>query len=1816
MADNNEYVITLGAELDERSFEQQMQSLGSKLKNVSKKNKTVKIDVEFDKDSDIARAVSEINKLKKRFPKMEIDIEVNKALDGISNLRKKIEIIKTDFSAMQKKIAIDPTVNKSIEKTIKEIEELYSFGKQYDFDSVIDELTMKMNSVQVAMRKVNNEESVNAKVKKDDIELQKKLNQSIVEYKASLEALAALEIRRNKEEARVGSNKLLLDTEASKKYREELSKAIKTQEEDVVSKRKTVEQLGGAEKAAIAYEEKIRKVSLAQSEMNATGKNTLTFLQQVQTGFKDAFSRITNYTIAYKVLDVVTDKLWETIQLSKELDATMTDLRIVTGGTLEETEKLMGGYSSLATELGVTTQQVAEAANEFLRMGYEGEAANELIKNSTSLAVLGMIEQEEATQYLIAAMKGYGVEASKVSNIVDMATAVDLKYAVSSGYILEAMSRTAASAKLAGVEMSNLMGIISIVGETTQKSAEIIGESLKTAFARFSNVKVGKVVDAENPDLVEGINDIEKALNSIGISIRNQDGSWRRYEDVLDDVGMKFNDLEQTEKNLVATAMFGTVQRENGTIMLTKYKDIVEATAVAENAEGDAAKRMLAYNDSLQASINRVTVQFEKLVLAFKEGEIIKTFYNVLESLLTLLNNEGVRSIATLTVGLIALKGVFTVMVSKVIPSIITGLTGVSTVVKMVTADFVAGKLAVADLNAALELLGINPIVLALMALSAALYGLYKLYDYLNITLDEHIDKLNELSSEYNSIISDLKETESKLEAVGKRIDDINNKDTLSFTDEEELKNLQKQEDSLKRQLEYYEALERMKKREIYEEAAKTYTSQYATNGSGSVLGKSKIFGGYTSSVIQDVGSYISGEQEFNIASFTKEQGIRAYADMLQIYTEDLKDAEKEQQDAMVLFEQGTISKKAVDELDARVKEVKGKLKIAEDYVKDAATQLGKATENLEYIPEPKTEDERNVNKLIELYNYLQDAIIEANPSESDLGTGATDSLENQVKAGEKAESTWDKQIEKLENVKNAYGDLSEIVEAYNSSEGLTLDMLINLMEHSDEYAKYLTLEGDQLKINEQAMIDDAIAALQLADAELAIKQTDLVKSYIDQSGKLKDLTVDTNEQTKAANQLAIANEKLLQTEMELGNISKDALAEVRSSDAYKSLSAERAALEAQIKALEKYKPGSGGLGKTLGSSNKKSNKDAWKDAFDAEYDALKHKLNMEEISEKEYYETLDKLYKKYFAGRKKYEEEYNKYEEEVYKGRKKLAEKEYEDKVKNNKFAISLLENEEKTVESIEKQITLYRQMQADAHEEAERLRALGIEANKNEIFELGEDWWEYYNNIKKLQEEKLQLDVDAYKKVVETNDYYNRWNLSEKLVYLEKEKKAIEDKYSDMIITKEKYADAIADIDKEIYNTAKELAQEEVDQMETYLDYVNDVIDREIEKLEKQKEALKESNDERERAIKLAELEEKLAAAKRKNVLVYRKGKGFVYEEDKTAVREAQKNLDEYKAEQQLKAQEDAIQNAIDGWEKYRKEWNDTVDDYKKEQNRLIGLQYTGRDTEKDILDKRIKNVRQFARDYIDAMDRVNEYEGKQTVGDEEEDDYSSGGSYGKVVGKTDYGSTIVEADGKKSEVWVSGGRTYMDGIDIGDASVGEQWGIGSSGSKKSSGSKSSGKKSSGSKSKGSKSSNNKSKDKYSDLPDYTYSGEKISDETKKLMKELIDKGYASGSQGITESQIGLVGEKGAELRLLPKGTGIVPNQQTRTLMSFANDPTGFINNAMMNPISKSECSNIIENYEISGNIYVEAEDVEGLLDSFKRLKNKAVQKNTSRK
>lgn len=229
-----------------------------------------------------------------------------------------------------------------------------------------------------------------------------------------------------------------------------------------------------------------------------------------------------------------------------ELDQAATDLAIVTGSGSKEAYSLLEEYNQMARQLGATTTQISDAATEWLRQGKTAAETSALIEQSMILSKVGAMESATATQNLTSAMKGYGLAVEDASAIVDRLTAIDLKAAVTASDLAVAMSRTANSANISGVSMDRLLGYLTIAEEVTQKSAETIGESFKTIFARMGNIKLGKYLDDDGEDL----SDVETVLKSFGIALRDVDGDFRVFSEVLDDVyaGCKQGDARTTNQ--------------------------------------------------------------------------------------------------------------------------------------------------------------------------------------------------------------------------------------------------------------------------------------------------------------------------------------------------------------------------------------------------------------------------------------------------------------------------------------------------------------------------------------------------------------------------------------------------------------------------------------------------------------------------------------------------------------------------------------------------------------------------------------------------------------------------------------------------------------------------------------------------------------------------------------------------------------------------------------------------------------------------------------------------------------------------------------------------------------------------------------------------------------------------------------------------------------------------------------------------------------------------------------------------------------------
>lgn len=360
--------------------------------------------------------------------------------------------------------------------------------------------------------------------------------------------------------------------------------------------------------------------------------------------FSATVGNIFKYIITYQLYNRMVEGVQNAIQIMKDLDAAFTDIQMVTMGTEEETYQLSLQYNDLAKEMGATTQEIAEGATEWLRQGKTAEETTELLRASMTLSKVGAIESSQATELLTSSLNGYKIAAQDAMSVVDKISSIDLAAATSSEELAVALSRTANSAADAEVSLDKLLGMIGTVSSVTRKSASTIGESFKTIFARMSNVAAGKDTDDEG----ESLNDVEKTLNSLGITLRKSQYEWRSFEDVLDEVAEKWDVFSDTEQSKIATAIAGVRQQENFRALMNNWDSVKDLTAVAENSMGSASEKMEIYLDSVEAKTKEVQAAWEEFILKLNQSDSYKGALDVVIFLI-----ENLPTVATLIMSIL-----------------------------------------------------------------------------------------------------------------------------------------------------------------------------------------------------------------------------------------------------------------------------------------------------------------------------------------------------------------------------------------------------------------------------------------------------------------------------------------------------------------------------------------------------------------------------------------------------------------------------------------------------------------------------------------------------------------------------------------------------------------------------------------------------------------------------------------------------------------------------------------------------------------------------------------------------------------------------------------------------------------------------------------------------------------------------------------------------------------------------------------------------------------------------------------------------------
>lgn len=337
-----------------------------------------------------------------------------------------------------------------------------------------------------------------------------------------------------------------------------------------------------------------------------------------------------------------------------DMDKAVTDLSVAQGQGRDTAANYLKQLNLQAQSIGATTKEVAQSADSWLRQGKSVKETGDLVYDSMILSKLGQIESAKASEYLTSALNGYKKSASEAIDIVDKLTAVDMESASDAGGLAESMSRTASAASMAGVSIDKLIGMISTVKEVTQASDESVGNMFKSVFSRMNQIKAGKFVDEETG---ESLNDTEKVLNKIGISMRDTNGQFLSSEKILDEVGSKWKSFDGVTQRAVATAMAGTYQYNKLISLFDNYSKALQYTEVSANSAGTAIDKFNnSYKESLEAKTNTLQASFESMVLDSDMSKVYSSIIEATTALVKFIDKTGALK-GTLS-GLVAVMGI------------------------------------------------------------------------------------------------------------------------------------------------------------------------------------------------------------------------------------------------------------------------------------------------------------------------------------------------------------------------------------------------------------------------------------------------------------------------------------------------------------------------------------------------------------------------------------------------------------------------------------------------------------------------------------------------------------------------------------------------------------------------------------------------------------------------------------------------------------------------------------------------------------------------------------------------------------------------------------------------------------------------------------------------------------------------------------------------------------------------------------------------------------------------------------------------------
>ena len=319
---------------------------------------------------------------------------------------------------------------------------------------------------------------------------------------------------------------------------------------------------------------------------------------------------------------------------AKELNSALSDIRIVTGHSIDYMSKFAAEAGKAAQELNTTTTEYSKAALIFFQQGLDGAAVSERVETVIKLSEVTGQSAEKISSQMTAIWNNFDDGSHNLEYYADVITKLGAATAASSDEIANGLSKFASIADTVGLSYEKASASLATVVAETRQSEEVVGTAFKTIFARIQGLSLGETLE-DGVDL----NKYSEALQTIGVNVLDSNGKLKEMDVILNELGKKWQLIGEEQKVATAETVAGVRQYNQFLALMNNYDEVLKNEDLAKSSTGTLKTQAKIWSESWEAASKRVQKSQQDLYESIINDKTLIKMEDMFSGLINGVNN-------------------------------------------------------------------------------------------------------------------------------------------------------------------------------------------------------------------------------------------------------------------------------------------------------------------------------------------------------------------------------------------------------------------------------------------------------------------------------------------------------------------------------------------------------------------------------------------------------------------------------------------------------------------------------------------------------------------------------------------------------------------------------------------------------------------------------------------------------------------------------------------------------------------------------------------------------------------------------------------------------------------------------------------------------------------------------------------------------------------------------------------------------------------------------------------------------------------------